>query len=335
MSENELKRIAVIGDKDSVTRAISHNVMASGYELTSRHQDADVAITYCLDEDNLTRVYFGDDGLVTSMKPGSFLIDCSPSIPSVAKEISAMAQVSNMHAIDAPLFVRDITSEHAFEDPDNLVALAGGVKEDFSTCKDVLFSFAAKTAYCGDAGAGQKTKAAFTLAQAQSLVTLIESQMLYRGDGDAKAVDAMVHRMVLSGLMPENAERMHEALRDHAFGGSYTVEIMAAEMHEAYAYAQDEHLVLPQAEAAQYLLRMISIIGGIDMNPVALGLIYTDEETCEKFGLDWDRAEEAARVLGNASDDDEDGERDDDEDGFDFGTQGDSFGGTIGGLSSN
>ncbi len=336
MSENTGKKVAVIGDKESVIRTISHNVMTAGFDLVSKHEDADFAITYCLDEDNLTNVYFGDNGLVTSMKKGSYVIDCSPSIPTFAQEISAMAQVSNLHALDAPLFVRDITAEDAFEDPDNLIALAAGNKDDFSACKDILFAFAGKTAYCGDAGAGQKAKAAFSLAQAQSLVTLIESQMLYRDDKDSKPVDAMVNRMVLAGLMPDNANKLHAALRDHQFGGTYTVEIMAAEMHAAYAYAQDEHLVLPQAEAAQYLLRMVSIIGGVDMNPVALGLIYTDEETCTKYGLDWGRAEEAARILGNASsEEDDDSEDDEGEDGFNFGTQGDSFGGTIGSFPSN
>lgn len=332
-----IEHVAVIGDKDTVTKAISHNIVARGYDLVSNHEDADAVITYCLDEDNLTNVYFGDDGIITSMKPGSFVIDCSPSIPSSAEEISTMAQVGKMHALDAPLFVKDITKEHAFENADNLIALVGGTKDDFSACKDLLFSFAGKTAYCGEAGQGQKTKAAFSLAQAQMLVTLVESQMLYRGDSDSKNVDAMVHRAVLAGIFSDAAETMHNALRDHAFTSSYTVEIMDAEMHAAYAYAQDQHLDLPQAEAAQSLLRLISIIGGIDKDPVILGLIYTDEQTCEQYGLDWDRAEEAARALGNAStqSDGSDDEDSDDDEGFKFGPEGDSFGGSLGHISFN
>ncbi len=62
-----------------------------------------------------------------------------------------------------------------------------------------------------------------------------------------------------------------------------------------------------------HLLELLVVIGGADMAPAALSLVYQDEAAGARAGLDWTRAEVA---YGHpASEEDEDWSAYDDEDG--------------------
>ena len=70
---------------------------------------------------------------------------------------------------------------------------------------------------------------------------------------------------------------------------------------------------------------LLAVIGGSDLTPAALALVYGDEKSCARHGLDWTRAEQAYGDEGDGFGyDEEDGEGDgcshdhDDFRGFDY-----------------
>ena len=127
------------------------------------------------------------------------------------------------------------------------------------------------------------------------------------------------------GAVSPQAERVLAAINDDRFSGPYTCEMFMAELSAALMAADDVDLILPQAEAAMHLLELLAVIGGSDLTPAALALVYGDEKSCARHGLDWTRAEQAYGDEGDGFGyDEEDGEGDgcshdhDDFRGFDY-----------------
>jgi len=117
------------------------------------------------------------------------------------------------------------------------------------------------------------------------------------------------------------------AVRQKRFTGDYTAEMLLAELSAALMAADDAEVILPGVEATMHLLELLAVIGGADMAPAALALVYRDEAAGAEAGLDWTRAEQA---YGSGHDhdhgDDEDWDTFDDADwndpadydGFDY-----------------
>ena len=93
--------------------------------------------------------------------------------------------------------------------------------------------------------------------------------------------------------MTPEAEQVLAAVNEGRFNGTYTVEMLMAELSAALMAADDVDLILPQAEACLHLLELLAVIGGADKAPSALALVYGEEAACAENGLDWTRAEQA------------------------------------------
>ena len=95
-----------------------------------------------------------------------------------------------------------------------------------------------------------------------------------------------------------------QAVRQQRYTGDYTAEMLLAELSAALMAADDAEVILPGVEATMHLLELLVVIGGADMAPAALSLVYQDEAAGARAGLDWTRAEVA---YGHpASEEDED-----------------------------
>ena len=124
---------------------------------------------------------------------------------------------------------------------------------------------------------------------------------------------------------PVSTDPVVQAVRQKRFAGGYTVEMLLAELSAALMAADDAEIILPQAEATMHLLELLAVIGGADMAPAALSLVYRDEAAGAEAGLDWTRAEQAYGHDHHHDDDDEDWDRFDDDDDWNDGADYDGF----------
>jgi 3-hydroxyisobutyrate dehydrogenase len=291
---------------DKVGQSLSHSLTKAGYTKVDSFADADIVLTYCITQDELEDVYFGSGGVIESAGAHTYCIDCSPSTPSFAKELASMATVNDMYPLDAPIFVRDITDEDPFAAPETISLLVGSEDKDFKAMTPILDCLSSHVINCGGQGSGQLTHNAFSLQQAAQVVSLIEAHALCKTTVKDAATDAIIDRSVSAQVTTPAARALHHAIIDHEFVGGYTTEIMMSELTAALKAADDSELILPQAEAAQQLLQLLCVIGGIDKTPAALSLVYGDEETCAQYGLDWSRAEETYGQHKHDESDDQD-----------------------------
>ena len=326
-----------VGDT-TVGSRISQSLVEGGFSSASSLRDADVVFTYYETQQGLEDLYFDSAGLMQDTKEGVLLVDLSPTTPSFARELYAVASVNDRSTLDAPLVVRDIVDEDAFASKDNLIMFVGGEEANFDQVKGMLHAIARHVLYLGDAGAGQEAKIMATLQRASALIGVIESYATFKNFDIAFDAEEVMDTLTSAGCVSPVNIAYIDAIRNKDFTGSYSVEILMAELVAALSAADDKDHVLPQAEAGFRLLELLAMVGGAAYNPAALALLFEDEKAAERFGLDWSRAAGAYDDHGHDHDHDCDcghdhdhdhGYDDDEGDYFDDGFAG------LGGISAN
>ncbi|OUO88027.1 6-phosphogluconate dehydrogenase [Gordonibacter sp. An230] len=299
---------AFVGN-ETVGSMVEERLVALGYVRAKDAGDAGTVVTYCTSQTALEDVYFDEDGLVQIAAKGTLLVDLSPSTPSFARELGAVATVSDLVAVEAPLAVVDPVRADAFADKENLVCFAAGDEDALAAARPVLEAVAGTVRDMGGAGAGQLARAAWTLQTMAQIVSAIEADALYRAV--RRSAPSFGQDILRVGSVSPLAESVLAAVGEGRFGGDYTVEMFMAELSAALTAADDADLILPQAEACLHLLELLAVIGGSDKAPSALALVYGEESACAEQGLDWTRAEAAFGEGGEGYESDGDGFGDD------------------------
>src|SRR5580698_1886727 len=82
---------------------------------------------------DVREVYFGENGVLAGMKPGSLVIDMTTTEPSLSKEIYAAAKAKGVDAIDAPVSGGDVGARNAA-----LSIMVGGGAEAVERARPLL-----------------------------------------------------------------------------------------------------------------------------------------------------------------------------------------------------
>ncbi len=276
----------------------------AGFEQVADMACAEVVLTFHTSQTALEDVYFADGGFVQGAHPGTLLVDVSASTPNFVRELSAVALVSDLSFVEAPLVLGDEIGNDAFAKRENVTCFAAGEEDDVARAMPLLEALTGKVNVTGVPGSAQLARAARTLQEASQVVSAIEADALYKATLRSQAGSGLAGMRAQADSL--RAKSVLDAIASGDFSGAYTVEMFMAELSAALMAADDADLILPQAESAMNLLELLAVIGGSDMTPSALSLVYADEETCARHGLDWTRAEGvyAEREGGLDADDD-------------------------------
>ena len=283
------KTFAFAGDQ-AVGQIVAGKLQEAGFALAAGLASADYIFTYCLAQSQLEDVYLGSGGTVESAKEGCCLVDLSPSTSTLAKEIYAVARVNELQSLDAPVVLKDPCAHDAFGEPGNVMMLVGGEDEAFEQALPMLEAIAGDVRHLGLAGSGQLAKAMCTVQQAAALVALVEARALAKAQGEEAA--AAIDAAVAAGIASPGARAVYQAMLDSHFHGTYSCQVMMAELTAVMNGAEEIELVLPQAEACQHLLELFLVVGGADLAVPSLALAYSTEDESVAFGLDWSRADD-------------------------------------------
>ncbi|MBR2789930.1 MAG: NAD(P)-dependent oxidoreductase [Eggerthellaceae bacterium] len=299
-------------DGDGTLGKVVASAMArAGVRRARDVKAAKVVFTYFDDEGDLEDAYFDSEGLVQLANPGTFLVDLSPASPRFAQELFAVASVSDLHFVAAPLAVADPAAEAPFA-PENLTILAGGETADVQEVAGLLAALGT-VHRVGSAEEAQLAKAAYTIAQTSRLVAAIETDALFRAVS-ASTLHAAPDVERARELLPADdvRESVLRAVLAKQFSSGYTVEMLYGEIAAALTAADDVELILPQLEAAMSLVELLEVIEERPLAPAALSLLFADQEEGRRHGLDWARSKEffAEGGVTDTGWDDEDDEDD-------------------------
>ena len=109
---------------------VAGRLAEAGFVRTDDVEDADAVVTFCASQTALEDAYFDERGFVQAARPGTVLVDLSASTPSFARELNAVAVVSDLVFVEAPLVVGDMMAADAFSRRENLTCFAAGEKGD-------------------------------------------------------------------------------------------------------------------------------------------------------------------------------------------------------------
>ena len=114
---------------------------------------ADIVILCVTGTPEVEDVLLRADGLLSTIRQGAIVIDCSTAIPSSTERIAAAVIKAGGRFIDAPM---TRTPKEAYEGRLNLIV--GGDEEVYQQCLPLLQSFAENITYAGPVGSGHRLK---------------------------------------------------------------------------------------------------------------------------------------------------------------------------------
>lgn len=264
------------------------SLVTAGFVPAPDIESSEIVVVYCNDQQELENIYFDSNGVISRATEGTCIVCLSATTPGLAKEISAMAMVSNLHSIEAPLVVQDIGAFRAYA-PSNLSLLVAGDADEIAMVSDVLDALAATVRVVGTAGSAQLVRCMATITQTSTMVAAAEACAI------ARKCEPAEHRGLFDAAassFPQEAARLMRAAMEFDHKGSYTIASICGELQAALDTADEASLVLPQLESVEYLVRMLGIIDGADLSAPAISLLYLEEAAAAEHGLDWTRAEQ-------------------------------------------
>lgn len=122
---------------------------------------------------DVREVIAGPDGLLESLRPGGIVVDLSTSTPSLAAELSSLAEARGLYVLDTPVTGGDIGAQKG-----TLSVMAGGDGAAFARVRPLIACFARKINHFGAAGCGQHCKAANQIGMASTMLGMCEG-LLY------------------------------------------------------------------------------------------------------------------------------------------------------------
>ncbi|WP_394184442.1 NAD(P)-dependent oxidoreductase [Metabacillus halosaccharovorans] len=132
--------------------------------------ECEIIITMIGYPKDVEEVYLGENGIVSSAKPGTYVIDMTTSQPSLAKKIYEQAKLKDIYSLDAPVSGGDIGAREA-----RLAIMVGGDKEAFDFCLPLFEKMGQNIVYQGEAGSGQHTKMCNQIAIASGMIGVCEA----------------------------------------------------------------------------------------------------------------------------------------------------------------
>lgn len=134
-------------------------LVEAGARLASSPRDAaegaDVVFTMVGAPADVESVTLGEDGVLSGLKQGGMLIDCTTSTPSLASTIAAWSAAQGVVALDAPVSGGDVGAKAAA-----LSIMCGGSAPAMERARPLLELLGKKEVvlHMGGPGAGQHTK---------------------------------------------------------------------------------------------------------------------------------------------------------------------------------
>lgn len=100
------------------------------------------------------QVVFGDNGLINSIKKGTFIIDMTTGEPETTRKISSTLQQKQITFLDAP-----VSGGPKGANQGNIAIMVGGTDNEFLTIKPIIDDISSNIFHAGKIGSGHSIKA--------------------------------------------------------------------------------------------------------------------------------------------------------------------------------
>ena len=137
-----------------------------------------VIITMVPNAPDVKTVLLGENGVLSTAKPGTIVIDMSSIAPLATQEIAGLCAEKGVRLLEAP-----VSGGEPKAIDGTLSIMCGGDEAVFEECKPILSAMGTSIVYCGSFGAGNTTKLANQIIVAINIAALSEAFMLAKQAG--------------------------------------------------------------------------------------------------------------------------------------------------------
>jgi 3-hydroxyisobutyrate dehydrogenase-like beta-hydroxyacid dehydrogenase len=216
-------------------------------------QSADIVITSIPSDDVLREIASGDDGIVAGLQAGKVWVDMSTVSPKVSREVAENVRSSGALMLDAP-----VSGSVPQVQSGTLTIMVGGDKQAYDRVEGMLQVLGSPT-YIGENGQGLVLKLAINISLAVQMLALSEGLLLAERDGvDPKlALEVMTDSPIGSPMLKARVP----LILDSSGEAWFDVELMHKDIRLALQTADELHVPLPSAHAADEVLTKAGEVG--------------------------------------------------------------------------
>ena len=157
----------------SRTKSKSEKLIAKGCDWydtpTGIAENCDVIFTIVGYPKDVEEVYFGDEGIMKTLKKDAVVIDMTTTLPGLAVRIDNAAREIGAWAVDAPVSGGEVGAINGA-----LSVMIGGEEEVVKKVMPIMDVFSKNMVYQGKAGSGQHTKMCNQITIAGTMIGVCE-----------------------------------------------------------------------------------------------------------------------------------------------------------------
>jgi 3-hydroxyisobutyrate dehydrogenase-like beta-hydroxyacid dehydrogenase len=162
--------------------------------------DAELVMLCVGNDQDVRSVVYGADGVLSTMKAGTVLVDHTTASADLARELAAACASKQLGFLDAPVSGGQLGAQNGL-----LTVMLGGEQADFEKAEAVLQRYARSYQLLGPAGSGQLAKMVNQICIAGVVQGLAEALHFATQAGlDAKAVLAVISKGAAQSWQMEN-----------------------------------------------------------------------------------------------------------------------------------
>jgi 3-hydroxyisobutyrate dehydrogenase len=195
---------------------------------------------------DVREVYFGDDGIMSALKPGDIAVDMTTTEPSLAIEIASAAAANGARAVDAPVSGGDVGARNA-----TLSIMVGGDADAVAAVRPLFERLGKNIVHQGAPGAGQHTKMCNQIVIAGTMIGVCES--LVYGAKAGLNLETMLSSIKSGAAGCWTLENLAPRVLKRNFDPGFLVEHFIKDMGIALAEARRMNLALPGLALVQQL----------------------------------------------------------------------------------
>jgi len=243
----------------TAAKALAWVALNGGQAAPTPAEAADGAgiVLLCVgNDDDVREVVFGPTGVLSTMPPGSILVDHTTASANLARELAAACAEQNVGFIDAP-----ISGGQAGAENGQLTVMCGcDDVEVFESAKPILDVYSKQCALLGPAGSGQLTKMVNQICIAGMVQALSEGlNFAERAGLDIEAVVDVIGKGAAQSWQMENrASTM--ATGEFEFG--FAVEWMRKDLGICLAEGDRNGSVMPVTALVDQQYKTVMARGG-------------------------------------------------------------------------
>jgi 3-hydroxyisobutyrate dehydrogenase-like beta-hydroxyacid dehydrogenase len=250
--------------KDQQLLDLGADSAASPLEVAKR---VDVVITMISNDQAIEEVYFGEDGILKELKPGTILIDCSTISPNLARRLAGLVTDKYCDFIDAP-----VTGSKPAAIEGTLLFMAGGDKQTIDDHQAIFLSMGREVIYMGEQGSGATAKLAHNTIVGINAAGLVEGMAIAAKSGID--VSSFLRVVQLGGAASKQADLKGKKIIDHDFSVQFSLALMLKDLRLSSVLTDTLGVSTPMLEVAKSLFQLGQAAGYGESDLSALAHIY-------------------------------------------------------------